>query len=365
MEFVKRLLIASVFLVSSINPAFAQHAGPQESRLTSQADLGIDSSTYRREFRDSRDPSKAVIYSTASLQSMLADLEHMDQVARRNLNRESAIDLVERLSTAIDLYILVLQDQRIPGESKINITAPMEGGMYQAFLSVLRHYGADPVDPKTREIPKRGFLRKIVQEMGVDVRSFVSSPFEKLYRDQATQFLLGKLQDLARQAHTVNDGDKGLIAENSRDMMKEIVVEKSVQTVNDRRAAQWFTAGTYGLLSIVSFFVIIDYVGIIDGMLGGVGRTEMSQLITGIINFSILFSAAALKAASIRGHVRKMVLDMQKILTDPASQASNTPMRRALATWMFRKQIDFDRELTARGVRPQGGGALRCSMIHL
>lgn len=371
--------MGAVLLATSLQPLQLKAQTAPAANQSVNASLGEDSQNFRRSFADLQDASKSVEYSLRNMDGMMADLDHMDRLARASISERAAIELVNRLGTAIDLYVLVLQDQRIPGERKIDLTSSLEGGMYQAFVSLLRQLGADPLDPKTRTIPNRSLLRKLLHEIGVDMRAFVSaprdafgksvySPFEKLYRDQATQQVLVKLQDLAKQTHTIQDGDRGAITENSRDMLQEIVVDNSVKTVNDRRVAQWAAVGAYGLLAVASFFVIVDYVGIVDGMLGGVGRTEMSQLITGVINFSVMFSVATLKAASIRGHVRQMVLDLQTSLKNPAD-GKISPLRHSLATFLFRKQIDFDAQLARQGSQSlfnAGGGArLRCSQLHL
>lgn len=379
MKHFTRIILAASLLFTSLTPAYARadHRAPAQA-MTAQ-DLGPDARNFEREFVDLADRTRTVTYSLDNLDRMLGDLETLDRVVKMSISERTALEAVNRLATAIDLYTLILQDQRIKPEVKIGHTSSLEGAIYQSFITLLRHYGADPVDPNTRQIPKRALFTKIIQEMGIDVRSFTSrprdafgnrvyAPFEKLYRDQATQQVIAKLQQLAADAHTTADGDRGLIAQNSREMMQEIAVDNSVKTVNDRRAAQWVTAGTYGLLAVASFFVIVDYVGVIDGMIGGVGRTEVSQLVTGIINFSLLFAVATLKAASIRGHVRAMVLNLQEILKDPKNLANRTPVRRSLATWLFRKSVDFESELTklrdATAIRAAGGAGARCHAVH-
>lgn len=380
MKHFSQIFLAASLLISSLAPSYSMAA---MERTPAQAftaqDLGSDARAFSREFTDLADRTRTVSYSLDNIDAMLGDLETLDRIVKMSISEQSAIEAVNRLASAIDLYTLILQDQRIKPEEKIGHTSNLEGKIYQSFITLLRHYGADPVDPNSRQIPNRSIFKKIIQEMGIDVRSFASrprdafgqrvyAPFEKLYRDQATQQVIAKLQQLAADAHTTADGDGGLIAQNSRDMMKEIAIDNSVKTVNDRRAAQWVTAGTYGFLAVASFFVIVDYVGIVDGMLGGVGRTEVSQLVTGIINFSLLFSVATLKAASIRAHVRTMVLNLQEILKDPKNLANRTPIRRSLATWLFRKRIDFDSELTklqqATTIRASGGAGARCHAVH-
>lgn len=366
-------------LLTGLQPAHSQSVPNHPRSESAVMELGPDSREFRRELVDLNDSSRQIVYSLENIDAVANDLENVDKIVLKSISEKSARIAVERLSSAIDLYTAILLDQRIKGEEKINYTSALEGGIYQAFISLLRHYGADPLDPKTREIPQRNIVRKIIHEMMIDVRSLASrsrdafgervySPFEKLYRDQATQKVIAKLQNLALQSHTTQDGDGGMIAENSRDMMKEIAIDNSVKTVNDRRAAQWITTGTYGVLAVVSFFVIVDYVGLVDGILGGAGRTEVSQLVTGVINFSILSSVAILKAASIRGHVRAMVLNLQDILKDPKNFENRTPIRRSLATWLFRKRIDFDQELQSLNEfipKSQGGGGrVRCNAAH-
>lgn len=379
MKHLSYILLSASLLISSLTPSFAMAGGRAPAQAMSVQDLGPDARAFERSFTDLADRTRTVTYSLENIDAMLGDLETLDRVVKLSISEQSAMEAVTRLASAIDLYTLILQDQRIKPEDKIGHTSNLEGVIYQSFITLLRHYGADPVDPNTRQIPNRSIFRKVIQEMGIDVRSFASrprdafgarvyAPFEKLYRDQATQAVIVKLQQLAADAHTTADGDGGLIAQNSRDMMKEIAIDNSVKTVNDRRAAQWVTSGTYGLLAVVSFFFIVDYVGIIDGMIGGVGRTEVSQLITGIINFSILFAISTLKAASIRGHVRAMVLNLEQILKDPKNLANRTPMRRSLATWIFRKRVDFESELTklreSSALRAAGGAGARCHAVH-
>lgn len=355
MRAILNIIFSALFLTATLHSSYAL----ADNRSAIQQNEEVTAKNFKKEFRSISNPQQSVEYSVKNIQGMLNDLEESDRFSRASITREVAVDLVDRLSTAIDLYVLVLQDKDTPGEKRHEeIISRLEGKIYQSFISLLRHYGADPVDKKTRQIPQRSLFTKVVQEMMIDVKAFttfstdaagrsVYSPIEKVYRDQATQEVLVKLQNFTKQMRQIDDGDKGDLIGVGQEIIQEHVVDPAIKTVNDRWQAQWITAGAYGALSIITFFVIFDYVGVVDGLLGGAGRTEVSQLVTGIINFSIFASMAILKAASIRGHVRDMVLNLQNLLKDPKASEIH-PVKYSIATLLFRKKLNFSQSSAAQ-----------------
>lgn len=362
-----KLIMSSVMMLSLWSPAFA----------TEQAkDLGPDSRQFSVEFPDISRPDEKVVYSLANIRGIEKDLETLDALARQGLSERTAQEIVERLVVAIDLYAMINEDRRTHTDKRIELTSTLEGAIYQAFISLLRQRGEDRLNIQG-DIPKRSLAKKLIEEMVNDVKGVFSwksdglgdrvyGPFEKLRRDQATQKVIQHLQEKAIQFRTVDDGNpKRALVGNSRDMILEYPVKFGKAVTEDRRKAQWAAVGTYGTLAVASFFVIIDYVGIVDGWTGGVGRSEMSELVTGIINFSILNAMAVLKAGSIRDHIRKMVYNLESLAKVDGEWSKNekgewvvvdngskdiSKTRRSLAAIIFGKLLKFDRMIGGQPV---------------
>lgn len=308
--------------------------------FTSFANDSIDSRTFSRDVYGET-------YSLENFNQVIESLELLDKQLNFAVSESISQEALIKIGSAIDLYQIILQDTRLPGSERINYTSRLEGGIYQALITLLRHRGADRVDVN-RMIPNRSMLKKLFEEVLQDLKSYTTrskdfnqekiyEPLERVNRDQTTQHAIVKLQSFARFLQTVQDGDDGDLRQNSKDMLNDIFIQNSQLVIKDRKVAHWITAGFYGVMAVASFFIIVDYVGFVDKIMGGYGSTEMSRLVTGILNFSMMFTASILKAGSIRGHTQKMINQLSEILK--GKDLPNSEVKRSMAAILFRLKV--------------------------
>lgn len=278
-----------------------------------------------------------VTYSLQNLEETLEDLKtNQAHAALAGISRNVAIDIKERFEAGLTLLAVLVKDETLDLDDRLEKTSALHGALASLTFRVLRDRYADTkhVDELKENRNLIDFLASLAVGTVYEVRNDAASLLptrsienERLFgavergrREELGKQLIALYQKFAAEHLPLVDDPhaSGLVRQDFLNFVQKMMLQIKQSRLHSQIAA----TGVYAAMTYLAVFhPAIDAIGIVEG-----GRSENSLVASSAIYFTFWSTIFVTKGLTITNKSVAMLKDLRRLLEDPNATISKPNM---------------------------------------
>ena len=278
-----------------------------------------------------------VTYSLQNLEQTLEDLKtNQAHAALAGISRNVAIDIKERFEAGLTLLAVLVKDETLDFDDRLEKTSALQGALASLTFRVLRDRYADTkhVDELKENRNLIDFLASLAVGTVYEVRNDAASLLptrsienERLFgavergrREELGKQLIALYQKFAAEHLPLVDDPhaSGLVRQDFLDFVQKMMLQIKQSRLHSQIAA----TGVYAAMTYLAVFhPAIDAIGFVEG-----GRSENSLVASSAIYFTFWSTIFVTKGLTITNKSVAMLKDLRRLLEDPNATISKPNM---------------------------------------